>query len=64
MVEILRAKGDSFAVQLKDMKDLSGKKIEVAPHAEMKFTFSTNVILKVDDMLIKGKEQIVWNNLF
>lgn len=59
MVEILRSKGDSFEVKLKDMKDLSGKKIEVAPHAEMKFTFLTNSILKVDDMLIKGKEQVV-----
>ena len=57
MVEILRAKGDSFKVQLKDMKDLSGKKIEVAPHAEMKFTFSTDSLLKTDDMLIKQKEQ-------
>ena len=59
MVEILRAKGDSFQVQLKDMKDLSGKKIEVAPHAQMKFTFSTNIILEMDDMLVKAKEQIL-----
>ena len=58
-VEILRAKGDSFEVLLNDMKDLSGNKIEVAPHAEMKFTFSTNVLLKVDDMLVKAKEKTV-----
>ena len=55
MVEILRAKGDSFKVLLEDMKDLSGKKIEVAPHAEMKFTFKSKSILKVDDMLVKQK---------
>ena len=63
-VEILRAKGDSFEVQLNDMKDLSGKKIEVAPHAEMKFTFSTKSILNADDMLVKAKEKIVWKDLF
>jgi len=55
IVEILRSKGDSFKVSLNDMRDLSSKKIEVAPHAEMIFTFSTSILLEVDDMLVKKK---------
>ncbi len=56
IVEILRAKGDSFKIELNDMKDLSGKKIDVAPHAQMIFTIHSNEFLEKDDMLVKGKE--------
>lgn len=55
-VEVLRAKGDSFEVILKDMKDKNGEKIDAARNAEMIFTVNTDTELKEKDILVKSRE--------
>ncbi|APM38703.1 peptidase U32 family protein [Clostridium kluyveri] len=55
-VEVLRPEGDSFYVNLDDMKDEEGKKIEAAPVAQMIFTAKVGRELQEGDMLIKLKK--------
>lgn len=55
-VEILRPEGSNFEISLDDMKDTLGKKIDVAPRAQMQFTIKCEIELKEKDMLIKSKE--------
>lgn len=55
-VEVLRAKGDSFEVKLKDMRDKNGEKIDAARNAEMIFTSTTDTELQEKDILIKARE--------
>ncbi|SHE89447.1 peptidase U32 family protein [Clostridium fallax] len=54
-VEVLSPKGDGFKVNLLDMKDEAGNKIDVAPRAQMIFSIKTDRELKEKDMLIKSK---------
>lgn len=56
-VEVLRPEGDNFFVELKDMRDDTGEKIDSAPKAQMIFTIETNMTLKTDDMLLKSKNK-------
>ncbi|GIM27909.1 peptidase U32 [Clostridium polyendosporum] len=55
VVEILRPEGANFEVKLNNMHDKAGKKIDVAPRAQMIFTIISDVELKEKDMLIKSK---------
>ncbi|MCY6484037.1 U32 family peptidase [Clostridium aestuarii] len=55
-VEVLRAKGDSFEVILKDMKDKNGNSIEAARSAQMIFNIKVNKKLQEKDILIKARE--------
>lgn len=55
-VEVLRPEGESFCINLDDMKDEEGKKIEAAPVAQMIFTAKVNEALQEGDMLIKLKK--------
>lgn len=55
-VEVLSPKGESFGFELKDMYDHKNQKIDVAPRAQMIFTIKSDVELKVNDMLVKSKE--------
>lgn len=56
-VEILRPIVDNFEIELNDMRDANGNKIDSAPSAQMIFTIKSNVKLERDDMLIKSKEE-------
>lgn len=56
-VEILRPKGECFEVTIEDMKNENGESIEVAPNAQMIFTFKCDEELEEDYMLVKGKEE-------
>ncbi|MFL0196463.1 U32 family peptidase [Clostridium sp. WILCCON 0269] len=55
-VEILRPEGDSFYVNLDDIKDEQGKKIKSVPVAQMIFTARVNEKLEKGDMLIRMKK--------
>jgi putative protease len=55
-VEVLRPIGEPLKINLNNMKDVDGNKIEVAPSAQMLFTIETAVALREKDMIIKGKE--------
>lgn len=54
-VEVLRPVGESFEVELKDMKDGKGEKIDSTPKAQMIFRIYTEKELQPKDMLIKSK---------
>jgi putative protease len=54
--EGLRPIGEPLKINLNNMKDVDGNKIEVAPSAQMLFTIETAVALREKDMIIKGKE--------
>lgn len=56
-VEILRPEGECFEVTIEDMKNENGESIEVAPNAQMIFTFKCDEELEEDYMLVKGKEE-------
>ena len=55
-VEVLRPEGDLFNINLDDMKNASGCKINVAPNAQMVFTIISQAELKKDDMLVKANK--------
>jgi len=55
-VEVLRPEGEGFSINLDDMKDEEGKKIETAPVAQMIFTAKVDKELQEGDMLIKLKK--------
>jgi len=54
-VEVLTPVGNNFEVELKDLKDENGGKIESTPVAQMIYTAKVNGKLKENDMLIKCK---------
>ncbi|MDP4145387.1 MAG: U32 family peptidase [Bacillota bacterium] len=54
-VEILRPQGDNLEIELYDMHDGKGKKIDVAPSAQMIFSIKTDVPMENNYILIKGK---------
>lgn len=54
-LEVLRAKGDVFTVELKDFKDENDNSIDVANKAEMIFTATCDKELQPGDMLISSK---------
>jgi putative protease len=56
-VEVLRPVGDNLQLNLNDMKDLEGNKLESAPQAQMLYTIKSDIKLLKDDMLIKAKEE-------
>lgn len=56
IVEVLTPKGDTQIIKLKDMKKENGEAIDSAPSAQMIFTIYCDEKLKMDDILIKGKE--------
>jgi U32 family peptidase len=58
-VEVLRAVGDNFEINLDNMKNSKGEKILSAPSAQMIFTINTEIELQEGDMLIKNKESKV-----
>jgi putative protease len=55
-VSILRPIGDDVEMIVEEMKDSKGNNIEVAPSAQMLFSIKCPVEVKIDDILIKGKE--------
>ncbi|WP_055667956.1 peptidase U32 family protein [Desnuesiella massiliensis] len=55
MVEVLRPVGESFEVELRDMKNGKGEKIDSAPNAQMIFRVYVETELQPKDMLIKSK---------
>ena len=54
-VEILRPKGDAFNINLNDMRDDKGQKIDSAPRAQMIFTVKVDTPLIKNDFIIKNK---------
>lgn len=56
-VEVLRPVGENFSLDLADMRDLEGNRIESTPQAQMLYAIRTNTVLMKDDLLIKGKEE-------
>ena len=54
-VEVLTPDRENYTIELKDMKDKNGEKIDVANKAGMVFTVTVDAPLKEKDMLIKGK---------
>ena len=55
IVEVLRPVGESFEVELRDMKDGKGDKIDSAPKAQMIFRVYAERELQPKDMLVKSK---------
>jgi U32 family peptidase len=56
IIDTLTPIGDSSTIKIFDMRDADGNKIEVAPVAQMTFSFKTDKVLNKNDMLIKCKE--------
>ncbi|MDD7793331.1 peptidase U32 family protein [Clostridium sp. 'White wine YQ'] len=54
-VEVLTPDRENYTIELMDMKDEKGAKIDVANKAGMVFTVTVDAPLKEKDMLIKGK---------
>ncbi|MBL4931988.1 peptidase U32 family protein [Clostridium paridis] len=54
-VEVLTPDRENYTIELMDMKDEKGAKIDVANKAGMIFTVTVDAPLKEKDMLIKGK---------
>jgi U32 family peptidase len=54
-VEVLRPIGDGFEIQLTNMCNAEGNKIDVAPSAQMIFTIQCPNKLEENDLLIKDK---------
>lgn len=57
IVEILRPEGPAFNVQVTDMREMNGTKIDAAPRAQMMFTVKVDKELKPNDFIVKAKEQ-------
>ena len=57
VVEILRPEGPAFNVQVTDMREMNGTKIDSAPRAQMVFTVKVDKELKPNDFIVKAKEQ-------
>ncbi|MBU5487798.1 U32 family peptidase [Clostridium sp. MSJ-8] len=57
IVEILRPEGPAFNVQVTDMREMNGTKIDAAPRAQMLFTVKVDKELKPNDFIVKAKEQ-------
>ena len=55
-VEVLSPIGDYFNVSLTELTEMDGRSIPTAPRAQMLFKAKVNGKLKVNDMLIKNKE--------
>ncbi|OPF52007.1 peptidase U32 [Clostridium baratii] len=56
-VQVLSPIGDVYTVTLNELKDQNGEKIESAPRAQMIFEAKVEKAVKVNDMLIKSKEE-------
>lgn len=56
-VQVLSPVGDVYTVTLNELKDQNGEKIESAPRAQMIFEAKVEKAVKVNDMLIKSKEE-------
>lgn len=56
-VEVLKPKGKNLIINLNDMKDINGNKIESAPCAQMLFTIETDEVLEKDSIIIKAKNE-------
>lgn len=54
-VEVLTPDKENYIIELNDMKDDKGEKIDVANRAQMIFSITVDAPLKEKDMLIKGK---------
>ncbi|PJI06679.1 MULTISPECIES: peptidase U32 family protein [Clostridium] len=55
-VEVLRPHGENFEIELADLRDKNGKKIESTPVAQMIYTIKSDSVLESGNMLIKGKK--------
>ena len=56
-VQVLSPVGEVYTVTLNELKDQNGEKIESAPRAQMIFEAKLERAVKVNDMLIKSKEE-------
>lgn len=56
-VQVLSPVGEVYTVTLNELKDQNGEKIESAPRAQMIFEAKLEKAVKVNDMLIKSKEE-------
>ena len=56
-VQVLSPVGEVYTVTLNELKDQNGEKIESAPRAQMIFEAKVEKAVKVNDMLIKSKEE-------
>lgn len=56
-VEVVRPKGNNIKVNLSDMRDAKGDKIESSKVAQMKYTIKSDTLLIKGDLLIKAKEE-------
>lgn len=56
-VQVLSPVGEVYTLTLNELKDQNGEKIESAPRAQMIFEAKLERAVKVNDMLIKSKEE-------
>jgi len=56
IVEVLRPEGENFSVQITELRDSEGNRINNAPVAQMIFSFKTDKKLMNGDMLIREKK--------